>query len=129
MNDDLFRLFGMLWTAHQDYGSTVETNVRAGDTSIAAHEAREQVEFIRMDIERLLMVTEALWILLRDEHGYSDEQLIKQVQTIDLRDGRLDGRVARQAPTTCPQCGRTVAARHSKCMYCGSILKAAPFGR
>lgn len=106
---------------------------RAGitaDRAVAtATQARSQVEFIQMDVERLLMITEALWTMLRDEHGYTDEQLIQQIQEIDMRDGRLDGKVAKQSPSKCPQCGRTISARRPMCVFCGAASTEAPFKR
>jgi hypothetical protein len=94
-----------------------------------ATQTRSQVESIQMDVERLLMITEALWTMLKDEHGYTDDQLIQKVQEIDLRDGRLDGKVAKQPPSKCPQCGRAVSARRPMCIFCGAACTRDPFQR
>lgn len=109
--------------AAQQAGMTAE---RAAAT---ATQARSQVELMQMDVERLLMITEALWTMLRDEHGYADEQLIRKVQEIDLRDGRLDGKVAKQPPSKCPKCGRAISARRPICVFCGTASTDDPFKR
>jgi len=106
-----------------------EADRNADQAAATASEARSKVERMQMDVEKLLMITEALWIMLRDEHGYTDEQLIEKVQEIDLRDGRLDGKVAKQGPTKCPQCGRAIAARRPMCMFCGAPNQGDPFQR
>ena len=81
------------------------------------------------DVERLLMITEAMWGFLKEQHGFSDEKLIQRVMEIDLEDGRLDGRVKKTAPMQCSSCERAVARRHVKCIYCGTPIVRDPFDR
>src|SRR5471030_640556 len=90
-----------------------------------ASEAKSEADLLKNDIDRLLMLTEALWTFLKKEHGYSDEQLADAVKTIDLRDGRLDGKVAKIPPAPCPKCGRLNSSKQSLCIYCGSPLPTA----
>jgi hypothetical protein len=109
-----------------------ERNMGEADASRAAEragEARTSMLFMQADIERLLMITEEFWNILKEKHGYTDEDLIQRVQAIDMQDGRLDGRVARQTPTTCPQCGRPAARKRIACMYCGTASTEHPFAR
>jgi hypothetical protein len=101
----------------------------ADEAKAQAREARTAVELMRMDVERLLMIAEALWGMLKEQHGYSDQQLIERVQRIDLRDGLLDGKVARQPPAVCGKCGRVVGRHRSACLYCGAPVQQDPFGR
>jgi hypothetical protein len=75
------------------------------------------------------MITEALWNILKEQHGYTDENLVQMVQDIDLRDGQLDGKVARQPNPPCSQCGRTLMGKHPVCLYCGAVAVRAPFER
>ena len=103
----------------------------AGETAArTAAEVRTQNESIQCDLEKLFMITEALWTLLKEQHGYTDEHLAQRIQTIDARDGKLDGKVAKSAPRpTCPQCGRTIIRRQTRCLYCGTDAPQAPFDR
>src|SRR5712692_13470 len=94
-----------------------------------AREAKTETEIIRNDIERLLMITEALWMILKKEHGYTDDDLTKLVSEIDLRDGQLDGRVAKSPPQPCPHCGKIMSRHRSLCIYCGQPVPLAPFAR
>jgi hypothetical protein len=100
-----------------------------GQTAPGAAQDRSQIDLLQLEIERLLMVTEALWILLRDQHGFTDELLIQKVQEIDLRDGRRDGRVAKEPPMKCPQCGKAIGARRPICIFCGAASPVSPFAR
>jgi hypothetical protein len=115
------------WAAQQQIMAQ-RTGMAADRASATAEKVQSRVELIQMDVDRLLMITEALWIMLRDEHGYTDEQLIQKVQEIDMRDGRLDGRVARQAaPLKCPKCGRVMPVNRPTCMFCGAVSTRDPF--
>lgn len=88
-----------------------------------------KVEELSGQVEKLLMITEALWTMLKEEHGYVDEDLIKKIMEIDMRDGRLDGRVAKSEPVVCPKCGRPASRTRSLCMYCGGLIVRTPFER
>ncbi len=98
----------------------------AGDK---ANNAERQVEYMKQDIERLLMITEALWKLLQKANGYTDEELKALINEIDLRDGVLDGRVTKKESLPCPSCQRLSSVRHLRCIYCGQVLQHDPFGR
>ena len=75
------------------------------------------------------MITEALWTLLKQQHGFADEVLTKLIAEIDLRDGKLDGRAAAQSPQPCPFCGRPISTRRPFCLYCGKPVQTGPFAR
>lgn len=101
----------------------------AGAARREATEARNAVDIVRWDTERLLMITEALWTFMKKEHGYTDADLIRKIAEIDARDGRIDGRVAPTAPGPCPHCKRMLARRRPTCLYCGKPVIASPFER
>ncbi|MDD5348740.1 MAG: hypothetical protein PHQ12_00885 [Chthoniobacteraceae bacterium] len=88
-----------------------------------------EVARLQVQVERLLMITEALWGILKEQHGFDDKELQKRIVEIDLRDGRMDGKVAAAPPTECPKCGRTIAKQSIRCMYCGEPLLMDPFAR
>ena len=102
------------------------TATRAAET---ATRALTQTDLLQMDVEKLLILTEALWQLLRDRQGYSDEDLVRKIQEIDLRDGKLDGKVAGKAPTRCSKCKRALSPRLPNCMFCGAPAAESPFKR
>lgn len=114
--------------AHAAAQNAVEQSASA-DAREDARAARSAAETTRWDIERLLMITEALWTLMKKEHGYTDAELIRLVAEIDARDGRMDGRVAPEPPAPCRHCGRIPAKKRPTCLYCGSPIIASPFTR
>ena len=109
-------------------GNVPSINQEGSRASRQASAANEQIQFVKADIEKLLMITEALWTLLKEQHGYSDEELAKRVEEIDLRDGKLDGKVS-LTPKQCPSCSRPVSRKRPTCLYCGEEIKADLFER
>ncbi|MCM8528389.1 MAG: hypothetical protein NE327_17835 [Lentisphaeraceae bacterium] len=94
-----------------------------------ASDAKLKTEHLESEVERLLMITEALWGILKEQLQYTDDELIRRVQEIDMRDGQLDGKVGKSAPKKCTSCGRTVMKKRPQCMYCGHIVKRDVFER
>ena len=112
------------------FGSSINAGLAQADATNARAEAREaktETELLRHDVDRLLMITEALWTFLKKEHGYSDEELANAVKEIDLRDGRLDCRAEQPQASPCPNCGRINSARRSLCIYCGQPLPVTSY--
>jgi hypothetical protein len=108
---------------------TFQNDADATEARADAREAKTETELMRADIERLLMITEALWNFLKKEHGYSDEDLVDAITEIDMRDGVLDGKSGKSAPQTCPNCGRVNARGRPNSIYCGKPVPMAPFAR
>jgi hypothetical protein len=94
-----------------------------------ARRADRRAEALELDVERLLMISEALWNMLKEKHGYTDEALEKRIMDIDLRDGKFDGRVADSPPGKCPNCERTLMKRRPRCLYCGETVGIDAFER
>lgn len=111
----------------------LDTQNRDGGESVsrAATDVRTQNEFIQCDVEKLFMLTEALWTILKEKHGCTDAELVQRVQEIDLRDGKLDGKVAKVNPD-CPKCSRKLMGKRPVCLYCGAEVARVdlqPFSR
>ncbi len=103
--------------------------IAAQSASAQAREARTEVEALRFDIERLLMITEALWNFIKEQHQFTDEELLAKITEIDMRDGKLDGRVKKSSIVKCPNCGRVLMKNRPVCLYCGTAVALDPFHR
>lgn len=89
-----------------------------------ATEAR--IDFLERRLEKLTMLCQGLWTLVKDRTGATEDDLARRVQEIDLSDGKLDGRVA--ASFVCAKCNRRTGRRHERCLYCETPRKgASPF--
>jgi len=91
-----------------------------------ASSSERQIKNLRSDLARTLMICEALWELLSESEGLSEQDLHKKLYEIDMRDGVLDGKNQRKA-TKCPECSHMVSPRHQACLYCGNIMDASVF--
>ncbi|WP_010252650.1 hypothetical protein [Acetivibrio cellulolyticus] len=91
-------------------------------------EASAEKQLSKNQYERLMLITEALWEILKEEHNYSDEKLIEKLKIVDLKDGREDGRVL-LPPSKCSSCNKTVEKGTDTCIYCGSPVKVDVFYR
>ena len=100
----------------------------AGERAMGvAEQARTQVDQMQVDINRLMLCTQALWELLKEQHGFTEDQLVKRITAIDMRDGKLDGKLAVKGPVACPKCGRPNTRQRVACLYCGTLLPTDPF--
>ena len=119
----------MSWAYGDDFVGRAEDGFAAARAQSAANQAKTEVERLRADVERLLLISEALWTFLKEQHGYTDEQLVQRIEQIDLRDGKLDGKVAKQPQPVCPDCGRVIQRKRNRCQYCGTLIAIDPFER
>ncbi len=105
-------------------------HLAANSARSAARRAATDVAIMQGEIERLLMITEALWGMLKEQNAFDDDELVRRITEIDLRDGKLDGRVSKkEEPRRCPTCNRVLSKKRPLCIYCGTAVRTAPFGR
>lgn len=91
------------------------SGARSAATQNSAH-ARSLDEHL----DRLTLLCRAMWEILRDREGISEDVLLSKVQEIDLRDGTLDGKFSNSKK--CPSCNRPSSPKHVKRIYCGQSL-------
>ena len=87
------------------------------------------VQALQSEVERLLLITEALWRIAKERLGCDENELIRQITLIDLEDGKLDSRKPTTAPKPCPKCGRVLSKHRPRCLFCGEPIAADPFER
>ena len=112
--------------------SRAQSRQASNEASAASHrasKASDETRFLKADVEKLMMLTEALWSILKENHGYTDSELVRRVEHIDMKDGKLDGKVAKSSPKKCPSCNRTIQGKRSECMWCGCRIGSDPFAR
>lgn len=125
----------MWWTGFESmtggYGSygVGGSAAAAMDADAKAQRAHTEIAFLAQDVERLFMVTEALWQILKKEHGYDDEELRRRITAIDQRKSPPAHAGAKQEPLPCPKCGHTLSRRHARCIFCGADAAREPFAR
>jgi len=74
-------------------------------------------------VEVMALANQALFEILRDRLGISEEEVIYRMAEIDAQDGRKDGKMSTSARVvTCRRCGRAVSTTRLRCMYCGELV-------
>ena len=109
---------GMFWGIHS-HREAREANETAGQAERTARDARTQIQDLRTAVDRLLLVNRAMWEILAEATDLTDADLVQKVNEIDLRDGRLDGKLTTRV-RECPSCRRTMYKGHRQCLYCGA---------
>ena len=84
------------------------------------------LRFLEANLAKSLLINEALWELIRDKLGLTEQDLHERLYQIDMRDGVLDGKNQRKV-SECPACHRKVSPRHPACLYCGQVLDDTVF--
>ena len=106
---------------HIEFGQLQAANFQAQSAKDLAHESARVTGNVRKDTERLYLIVQALWELLRENTNLTDEDLQKKVREIDLRDGREDGQDKTQTrPSACKRCGRVLEMGTAVCLWCGT---------
>jgi hypothetical protein len=96
-------------------GSAVATAERG---EAKAENVQQAMRRLEDRVNQLTLINMALWSLLQETTGLTEEQLVARVHELDLRDGVINGRV-RSKITQCPQCQQTLSQKHLRCLYCG----------
>ena len=111
-------MFHLMYAARA--GAAASQAKEAADRS--SRKTTETVSSVR-DLEdrldRLTLACMAMWSLLREKTGLTEEDLMERVNQIDLADGKEDGRL-KLGVLKCAQCGRVMSQRHTRCLYCGA---------
>lgn len=95
----------------------------AAISAVASIEAHRQVE-------TLALANQAMWELLSERLGITDAELVKKMNEIDLRDGKLDGKMTSMpvTATQCSDCGKTIGKHRTNCYWCGArVVGKSPF--
>ncbi len=119
--------FGMV--GMMAYQETQAASAAAGDAARAKSKAgkvERQVRVLEANLAKSMMINEALWELIRDQHGLTEKDLHEKLYEVDMRDGVLDGKHQRKA-VECPNCSHAVSPRHPACIYCGQVIDESVF--
>jgi hypothetical protein len=123
--DELLWWGGSFGGGYASDGAAIAAAGAAHEAGATARQAATEVEFLSKDVERLYMVTHALWQLLKEEHGYDDAKLQRKVMALDL----AEHDEPKPPPLPCPSCSRPVSRRHPRCIYCGAVCPQDVFAR
>jgi hypothetical protein len=96
----------------------------AGEASAKADSFDSKITSAIQQVERLSLACQALWEIIRDNGGITEEQLHAKILEVDLRDGRVDDRLGPQV-IDCPHCHQKTSTRRSQCIFCGGSISGS----
>lgn len=115
-------LINFLWNATQQMqiaeAQDAASGVRA-EAEFAARQAAEQtyLPYVKQ-LDKLGLVCQAMWTLLQERTGLTEQDLLARVRELDLKDGALDGK-STKPPVDCPKCGSKMSRKFNRCLFCG----------
>ncbi len=109
------------------YGSRrFPESINAAQSASGQNVAANQMQHLIREHNELRLVCAALWSMLKQKSGCTDEELVAAIEEADMRDGVKDGQMTSQK-TACPKCGRTLLTkRRDKCSWCGAETGLPP---
>ena len=110
----------MLWEAYQQT-KIAGAELTADRAMSKADRYAADIANMQRQVDRLTLACQAMWELLRDRSGLSEEDIESKMREIDARDGQVDGKIGTTL-LDCPSCGRATNSRRSTCLMCGAPL-------
>lgn len=86
------------------------------------NDANNRVAVLERRVDRLTLLTQAMWELLRTNSQSDDLDLINMVEEIDGRDGKVDGKISTKI-VDCPKCPGKINSKRNFCMVCGHVVE------
>ena len=109
---------GILWELRQQR-KIGQADAAASSAAAGVTKAGETIRKVEQRVDGLTDVCEALWSLLKEQTGLSDDALLERITEIS-RHRDLGG--AASKADLCPKCGRPIQTNNDRCLYCGESL-------
>lgn len=88
------------------------------------------ISALNSQLETLILANQAMWELLSERAELTETDLINKMNEVDLRDGKLDGKIEKKVVKNCEDCGHKISNQRTVCYWCGSELpKKSPFSK
>lgn len=110
-----------LWDAFQQKQIN-ETKIQSDEAQFDAKKALREIGQLEDKVDRLSLLCHALFEELEKHTGFSESQLKAKMVEIDLRDGKLDGKLSEIKQKNCPDCGHKVKSTRANCFWCGAKI-------
>lgn len=107
-------MLDLIWDVWQQQRiGELEQKAQASGAQVA--DVQERVRAVEQNVERLMTTTAAMWSLVKQRTGLTDQDLIVRVRKMEGEQAEGRGQAVK-----CAKCGRTVPARKMMCLYCGA---------
>lgn len=96
-------------------------SARQDDSDSSLRRTSLDLDDLARQVRKMALVNQALYELLKERTGISDEDLRRKISEIDLRDGAADGKLD-ASPLRCPKCQSAVTVGALSCQTCGATV-------
>ena len=113
-------MLNTVWDLYQSYRIS-ELDGKISDVQTARTQdavARDAAFRLEDKVDKLALICHAMFELIQESTGISEDQLRKKIVEVDLRDGQADGRVTPRAKK-CPKCEAMMSPQFGRCLFCG----------
>jgi hypothetical protein len=114
---------GIFWRTHHGSVSVALDHIAdaINNTAMPPPDAARGIDQAEVNerVDQLLLVCAAMWELLSEKTGVTENDLVAKIAELDARDGIADGKMT-YTPIKCPQCSRTIFPKQQRCLYCGA---------
>jgi hypothetical protein len=109
----------VLWDLYQQYRiHQLDAKIDRAQGAKPDEIARDAVMRLEEKLDRLALISRAMFELLQEARVLSEEKLNAKIVEIDLRDGQKDGRMM-PVPKRCPKCSAMMSPKFGRCLFCG----------
>lgn len=105
---DPYYVFDSLADSSVFKASTIETAI-----------IRKDVDDLEKRLDKLLLLSQAMWELLKEKTNLTETDLAEKVTELDLRDGKIDGKYTKPL-IKCSKCESAICYKYDKCLFCGT---------
>ena len=102
-------------------GKIVQAQTKAEHAMDRTKRLSAEVDDLKRKADALTIACQSLWEIVRTRMSLDEPLILAKMQEIDLRDGKLDGKIATQK-TVCSSCARANNTKRHSCLYCGRRL-------
>ena len=113
-------MIGIIWDLYQSRQIS-ELGNRIGDVQGSQTQdrvARDAASRLEEKVDKLALISCAMFELMQESSGISEDQLRKKIVEVDLRDGQVDNRMTARAKK-CPKCEAMISPKFGRCLFCG----------
>lgn len=103
-------------------GQIADAQKTANQAANKADASGADIARISRRLERLSLISQAMWEMLRERAEFTDQQLMDRILEVDLRDGKADGKMAARI-VDCHHCKAKTNSRRANCIMCGMELQ------
>ncbi|GEM_PF-5261708 len=88
------------------------------DAQGLAQQTSAETQRLREEIHHLTIIAQAMWELLREKNGTTDEDLRKKISEVEFERAK-----AHTSTAKCTSCSRPVSLKSKTCVFCGEKIE------